>query len=124
MEDKKRISSHEFDEAVNLGNVYENAEYQEIVMDEDDYVKLDNEYVNDGSLDNIDVDDEKIIDSDEEYAHNYIVGRLFEATEIMTDLTDYLENSPYAKENGGDTFKKHLVKANKILSEIESFWDE
>lgn len=64
------------------------------------------------------------IDSDDEYAKNYIIGRLFDAQEIFTDLIDYLENSPYAIEKGGEAFKKHLEKAQKINNEIENFWSE
>lgn len=67
--------------------------------------------------------DDQTVDSDDEYATNYIVGRLFEAQEIMTDLIDYLTNSPYALEKGGEAFKKHLSKATNICNELENFWD-
>ena len=101
-----------------------NNTFEEGLKPEDDYVKLDNEYVNDGSLDNIDVDDEKIIDSDEEYANNYIIGRLFDAKEIITELMDYLQNSPYAIERGGDKFKMHFSKAANIFNELENFLND
>lgn len=68
--------------------------------------------------------DDNSIDSDDEYAKNYIIGRLFDAQEIFTDLIDYLENSQYAIEKGGEVFKRHLEKVNKINNEIEQFWDE
>ena len=70
------------------------------------------------------INNEQIIDSDDEYAKNYIIGRIFDATEIMTDLVDYLENSPYALEKGGEKFKKHLSKATNIFNELEKFWDD
>ena len=68
--------------------------------------------------------DDNSIDSDDEYAKNYIISRLFDAQEIFTDLIDYLENSPYAIEKGGELFKRHLEKVTKINNEIEQFWDE
>ena len=70
-----------------------------------------------------DIDDDAI-DSDDEYSKNYIIGRLFEAQDILRDLIDYLKNSDYAMEKGGETFKRHLEKINKINDELEHFWDE
>jgi hypothetical protein len=67
--------------------------------------------------------EEEIIDPDEEYAINYITSRLVDAQDIFTDLIDYLQNSPYAIERGGDRFKQHLSKATKICDELEKFWD-
>ena len=74
--------------------------------------------------DAIEEDEKQIIDSDDEYAKNYIIGRLFDATEIMTDLIGYLKKSPYALEMGGEQFKKYLKKATKIQEEIDNFWDD
>ena len=71
-----------------------------------------------------DLEDTEIIDSDDEYATNYIVGRLFDAKEILTDLIDYLENSPYALERGGEEFKKYLERAKKIQEALDNFWDD
>lgn len=68
--------------------------------------------------------DDNSIDSDDEYAKNYIIGRLFDAQEIFIDLIDYLENSQYAIEKGGEVFKKYLDKVNRINNEIEQFWNE
>ncbi len=68
--------------------------------------------------------DECILDPDEEYARNYIIGRIVDATEIMTDLVDYLTNSPYVVENGGEKFKKELEKANKIQEALDNFWND
>lgn len=62
--------------------------------------------------------------SDDDYATNFIISRLTDAQDIMSDLIDYLQNSPYAIERGGEKFKKYIEKANKIYNEMENFWDE
>ena len=80
------------------------------------------EYKN--AIEMTDIDNNDGINSDDEYSKNYIIGRLFEAQDILRELIDYLENSDYALENGGETFKRHLEKVNKINDELEHFWDE
>ena len=62
--------------------------------------------------------------SDDDYATNFIISKLTDAQEIMNDLIDYLQNSPYAIERGGESFKRHLSKATNICNEIEKFWDD
>ena len=96
------------------------SDYEKELMQGLDLINSD-EYKNAEEMTSI---DDSSIDSDDEYAKNYIIGRLFDAQEIFTDLIDYLKNSPYAIEKGGDLFKKHLEKVTKINNEIEQFWNE
>ena len=64
------------------------------------------------------------IDLDDDFADKYMIGRLFDAQENIRDLIDFLENSDYALERGGEKFKKYIEKENKIYNEMENFWDE
>ena len=98
-------------EVLEFKKMIKNRTKKDNVMEEEDLI-------------NSDSTENQIIDSDDEYATNYIVSRLFDAKEIMTDLIDYLTNSPYALENGGEKFKKHLSKATNICNELENFWDD
>ena len=98
-------------EVIEFKKMIKNRANKNSVMEEEDLIDS-------NSIEN------QIIDSDDEYATNYIVGRLFDAKEIMTDLIDYLTNSPYALEKGGETFKKHLSKATNICNELENFWGD
>ena len=95
------------------------SDFEKDIKDGMDYMNSD-EYKNAEEVSDLDSD----IDQDDEYSKNFIIGRLFEAQQILMDLIDYLENSDYAIERGGELFKKHLEKVNRINNELEHFWDE
>ena len=70
------------------------------------------------------LDDDGLGDDDDRYAKMFIAARLADAQDALLELSDYLENSDYAIERGGDLFKRYLEKATNIYNEIGRFWDE
>lgn len=96
---------------------------------EKEFKNFDSQQYNDYSaaqlIDNDD-DDNIVMDGsipdDELEAKVFIKERLVEAQDIIEDLIDYLTNSDYAIQKGGDLFKAHLAKATDICNQLKNFF--
>ena len=95
------------------------SEFEKFMAQPHDDLKHDNFDSSSNDFDEEDLFDGE--DEDDRYNTMFITSRLYEAMDALHALEDYLEESDYAKERGGEKFKGYVEKIKSICEQLEDF---